>query len=470
MEKIGRQEPTKSYTLPYTKTLGPEVVSYYEEVSGRKLYPWQVSQIYDIMAIDDENLFIHVLYGLAISRRNGKSEIVLAIVLWLLKQGKKILYTAQSTDTCHELYEWRMLPLVERSDMEIVSQFRAYGKEHIYLSNGGKLDFRTRTNTGRLGTGYDVVIIDEAQEYTPNQQGALKYVTTDSQNPLQIMIGTPPTTKSGGVVFPRFRDEVLSGDGIDSGWAEWGIDDEVDDVTNVDYWYETNPSLGLPDGLTERNLRAEIGRPQSADQKLDVEIQRLGLWLKYSQKSAISEKEWQALTLKKLPKLKGKLFVGIKFGHDVPSTTMAIAVKTDNGTYTEVIDNRPTRAGIDWIMAFLKKADIGGVVVDGQSGIKILQSEMKKARLKEPVTLTTAEYIEANTMFEQALDAGTICHGEQSSMLQVINNCKKRAIGTSGWGYESSDPNCDIGLLDATLLAYYASETIKPPKPRIIRY
>ena len=90
--------------------------------------------------------------------------------------------------------------------------------------------------------------------------------------------------------------------------------------------------------------------------------------------------------------------------------------------------------------------------------------------MKEPQNLTTAEYVEANQLFENAIEQGTICHGEQASMTQTISNCKKRAIGTSGWGYETMNPNCDIGLLDATLLAHYAASTFVESKPRTIKY
>lgn len=467
--KYDNQEPTQSYILPYEKTLGQEVVDYYEKISKHELHPWQVGLVYDIEAVDDDGLFVHQKFGFSVSRRNGKSEVVLAIVLYALKCGKRVLYTAQSTDTCHEIYE-RALPIAQNME-NVSSYFRAYGKEHIYLENGGKLDFRTRTSDGRLGTGYDLLVVDEAQQYTPAQEGALKYVTTDSENPQVIMLGTPQTKESCGVVFKRFRDEVLGGDGIDSGWAEWGIVHEVDDVTDPQWWYMANPSLGLRPSFPERNIRGEIGHPQSADQKLDVEIQRLGLWLRYNQQSAISKKEWEALEVKKLPELKGKLYVGIKFGHTTPSATMAIAVKTKDGKiYTEVIDNRPTRAGVGWMIEFLRHADTACVVVDGQSGDKILKSEMKKVRLKEPQNLTTAEYVEANQLFENAIEQGTICHGEQASMTQTISNCKKRAIGTSGWGYETMNPNCDIGLLDATLLAHYAASTFVESKPRTIKY
>lgn len=56
----------------------------------------------------------------------------------------------------------------------------------------------------------------------------------------------------------------------------------------------------------------------------------MGLWLKYNQKSEISKTEWEALTCEDniLPELKGKLYVGIKYGKDGTNVAMSIAVRT----------------------------------------------------------------------------------------------------------------------------------------------
>ena len=178
-------------------------------------------------------------------------------------------------------------------------------RERVEIAEtGGRVEFRTRTSTGGLGEGFDLLVIDEAQEYETDQESALKYVVTDSQNPQTIFCGTPPTPLSSGTVFVDYRNSVLSGGVENSGWAEWGIDDEVDNIRDVELWYKCNPSLGTI--FTERSIRDEIG----AD-KTDFMIQRLGLWIKYNQKSAISQNEWRDLRAD-APKFEGKLFVGIK--------------------------------------------------------------------------------------------------------------------------------------------------------------
>jgi len=187
---------------------------------------------------------------------------------------------------------------------EHYTKIKAIGREQIILKDGGRIDFRTRTSTGGLGESFDLLVIDEAQEYTDDQEAALKYTIAASPNPQTIMIGTPPTPISSGTVFTKYRNNVLEGVLEDSGWAEWSVE-EQSDVRDINLWYETNPSLGLR--LTERTIRAEVG-----EDEIDFNVQRLGLWIRYNQKSAISENEWMALKVDTLPKLKGKLFVGIQ--------------------------------------------------------------------------------------------------------------------------------------------------------------
>lgn len=52
---------------------------------------------------------------------------------------------------------------------------------------------------------------DEAQEYTDEQESALKYVVSDSKNPQTIFCGIPPTTVSSGTVFLKYRERTLQG-------------------------------------------------------------------------------------------------------------------------------------------------------------------------------------------------------------------------------------------------------------------
>lgn len=472
-KRIGNQVPTQSVILPYSKSTGKEAIALYEK-SGRIAQEWQKIQMEHILAINGDNLWVHTKYGYAVPRRNGKNEIVAIRELKALEDGEQALHTAHRTTTSHTAWE-RLKQIIEASgytEDEDYETLRATGRERInFLQTGGRVEFRTRTSTGGLGEGFDLLVIDEAQEYTIDQESALKYVVSDSDNPQTIFCGTPPTPISGGTVFTDLRKTTLEGGTRNGGWSEWSVE-EMSNPRDVDLWYATNPSLntGIANRgpiLTERKIRDEIGQD-----KVDFNIQRLGHWIKYNQKSAISENEWEDLKVKRLPKLVGSLFVGIKYGNDGTNIGVSIAVKTSTGKiFIESIDCRSIRQGNKWIIDFLKNADIKEVVIDGASGQEILKAEMKEARLIKPILPTVKEIIVANAAWEQGIYQQTIQHKDQPSLTQVVVNCDKRNIGSNGgFGYRSQFDDMDIVLMDSALLAFWACSESKPAKKQKVRY
>lgn len=462
-EMKARQTPTTSVILPYEETHGKAAIDLYNS-TGRTAQEWQELLLYDILAVRDDGLFVHTKFGYSLPRRNGKNEIVAMRELWALEQGEQCLHTAHRVSTSHMAWE-RMKKLLEGlgyTEPEDYKTTSTLGMESIRLKKtDGRIDFRTRSSRGGLGEGFDLLIIDEAQEYTDDQQTALKYVVTDSLNPQTLFCGTPPTPISSGTVFTKMRKAVLGGETENSGWAEWGVEVKTD-PHDRDAWYRCNPSLGTI--FTERSVKDEIG--EDVD---DFNIQRLGLWLKYNLKSAISKAEWEELKADEMPQLKGKLFVGIKYGHDGTNVCMSVAVKTiDDLVFVECIDCREIRAGNAWILDFIKHADVASVTVDGAQGT-ILAQDMRREHLGTPVLMTTKEVCMANGKFEQAIYKKTITHMNQPALTQSISNCEKRMIGSAGgFGYKSLKEPIEIGLMESVIIAYWAcSESKIKAKQRV---
>ncbi|SBO17436.1 terminase [Carnobacterium divergens] len=469
--RFGNQNPTQSVILPYSETLYQRAIDYYQRTK-LNCYEWQRDIVKDIMAVDEDGLWVHQKFGFSIPRRNGKTEIVYIVELDALEQGLKVLHTAHRISTSHASFEKMKKYLeesgyVEGSEKEGAdfNSIKAKGQERIELyKSGGVIQFRTRTASGGLGEGFDLLVIDEAQEYTTEQESALKYTVTDSKNPMTIMTGTPPTPVSSGTVFANFRENLLFGQSKYAGWAEWSVEDEKD-IHDIEAWYNSNPSMGYH--LNERKIEAELG-----EDKLDHNIQRLGYWPKFNQKSAISEKDWKELKVNALPVLKGPLSVGIKYGNDGTNVSMSIAVHTLSGKiFVETIDCQSVRNGNQWIINFLKNADVSSVAIDGASGQSLLADDMNDFRLKEPILPTVKEIINANSLWEQAIFQKSICHSDQPSLTTVVTNCDKRNIGSSGgFGYKSQFDDMDISLMDSALLAHWACSNDKPKKKQKIRY
>lgn len=464
--RFGNQFPTQSVILPYVKSLYQEAIDFYHKTKC-KCYEWQLNMLKVIMAVEDDGLWVHQKFGYSIPRRNGKTEVVYILELWALENGLSTLHTAHRISTSHSSFE-KLKKYLEDSgyvEGEDFNSIKAKGQERLELyKSGGVIQFRTRTSSGGLGEGFDLLVIDEAQEYTTEQESALKYTVTDSRNPMTIMCGTPPTPVSSGTVFTDYREKTLFGQSKYAGWAEWSVED-MTKIDDVEAWYNSNPSMGYH--LNERKIEAELG-----EDELDHNIQRLGYWPKYNQKSAISAKEWQDLKVKMLPILRGPLFVGVKYGNDGANVAMSVAVKTLSGKiFVETLDCQSIRNGNQWLINFFKEANIESVVIDGQSGQSILTNEMKDFRLKAPVLPTVKEIINANASWEQGIYQKNICHAGQPSLEKVVTNCDKRNIGTSGgFGYKSQFDDMDICLMDSALLAHWACHNAKPKKKQQIRY
>lgn len=476
--KKGKQLPSRSVVLPHKTSKYKEAVRIYEE-SGRKCQRWQALLLKDIMGRNKDGLWTHVKFGCSVPRRNGKNEVIVMREMWGLKHGERICHTAHRTSTSHSAWERLVKVLTEagyielgrrtQDEVPVPNSFRTskkYGLETVEFTDGGSIVFRTRTESGGLGEGYDLLIIDEAQEYTEPQESTLVYTVSDSTNPQTIFCGTPNTMVSSGTVFSKMRDEVFKGNLVDSGWAEWGVDTEPTDIMDKSLWYLTNPSLGTI--LTERKIQAEI-----RGDKLDFIIQRLGYWYKYSLKSAISAAEWDIRKCDALPELSGQLCVAIKHGREFGNVSMSLAVRTEDGNIlVEAIDCRPLRDGYSWIIAFLKKCKAcGEVYVDGAAIQNEISEGMKAVGLKAPVFPTVGNVIESCSFFEQALFIGKICHMGQPSLRNSVTNCEHRPIGSAGgFGYKSINEKYDVSLLESSALAAWGVTRIRQKRKQEARY
>ena len=115
-QRMGRQTPTNGVALPYEITHGAEAVALYN-TTGRTAQPWQELLLYDILAENEEGLWVHTKFGYAVPRRNGKNEIAAMRELWGLTHGESILHTAHRTTTSHAAWE-RLCNLLDKANRQ----------------------------------------------------------------------------------------------------------------------------------------------------------------------------------------------------------------------------------------------------------------------------------------------------------------------------------------------------------------
>ena len=89
-----------------------------------------------------KGLWIHTKFGFSVPRRNGKNEVLLIREMYgLVELGEHILHTAHRTTTTHAAWERLYDRLGKLEGVEIVSSYRAYGKEHIQERHRHRFEF-----------------------------------------------------------------------------------------------------------------------------------------------------------------------------------------------------------------------------------------------------------------------------------------------------------------------------------------
>lgn len=392
--------------------------------------------------------------GLSVPRQNGKNGVLEVRELYgMIALGEKFLHTAHEVKTAQKHFRRMRYFFGEKADdptakfpelNALVTQVRnVNGQEAIFLSNGGSIEFVARSRGSGRGYTVDVLVVDEAQEYTDEQQEALMPTISAAPlgNPQTIYTGTPPGPGSPGTVFLRVRTQGVAGTSKRLAWHEWSVDGQVD-VRDRALWAATNPALGIRLNLTvvmdELDAMSEGGFAR----------ERLGRWDEgVAEPSVIPRDTWVARGVEEAP-TGGIPSFGVKFSPDGSTVALSAARKSPDGSiHVELIARRSMGAGLGWLVEWLAGGDsprwrtAAAIVVDGKAHAGLLVAELRKARVPAAVivTPTTDQVTTAHAALLEAVKVGSVTvldHPGQSTLVDSIAASGLRPIGTAGgWGF-----------------------------------
>lgn len=493
--KTGNQYPTFEKVGDYAYSLSDDVAEMFEEDGGATFYPAQLHELRLMLARNIDSSPAALTIGISRPRQNGKSYASRYYAVYMsVFEHRDVLYSAHHSSTTNKMFK-ALCDLFESperfpefaKDVKYISHARGY--EGIYfrewrddngaLHKGGCIEFMTRTKSGARGGTYSVIVVDEAQEMTTEQQEAMlptisaaSDVRDVSKMPQQIYVGTPPSPQCNGTVFAEMHKTAHTNPDAKVWWLEWSIEcgTPFEVISSRDKALElarlTNPAYGYR--LAESTVLNEYDT-----MTLDgFARERLGWWtpvVEHNEDYAITAELWDSCAAV-TPKPEGKIAYGVKFTADGSEVCLCGAVKAPNGHIRiELIDRRPTGLGVQWLADWLNARSTKAccVVVDGKNGVDVLTEKIAPVwRAKNSVIRPTAKnVIAAVSMLMDALGEKSVSwYQPQEALKESATTSIKRPI-SGGWGFggENSAP------IEACALALWGVKTTKRDPNRKMR-
>ena len=484
--KYGRQDPTFSVIGDYAYSMGDEVVEMFEEDGGATFYPSQKQEMMFLLARNKDDSPAALTIGISKPRQNGKSYAARYYAIYMsVFEHRKVLYSAHHSTTTNKMFK-ALCDLFESperfpefaNDIKNISHVRGY--EGLYFKDwqdadgvfheGGSIEFATRTNSGSRGGTYSIIIIDEAQELTDEQQEAMLPVMSAASDlkdkslmPQQIFIGTPPNSSCHGTVFAKMHKTAHSEDKGGTWWLEWSIDGSLNDLIKDEYAalefaYHTNPAMGYR--IAEKTILNEY-----ETMTLDgFARERLGWWAPQATRDieyAIPATVWDACKSNEM-KPNGRTAYGIKFSADGSMVALCgCVIDAEEKARIALIEYKPTGYGLQWLADWLNQRYkvASCVVIDGRNGVDVLVDKISNTwRVKGSVIRpNTNNVIASVSMLMDCLNEQTVTWYAAQEQLResAITSTKRKIAGGWGFGGENSIP------IEACALALWGCKTTK---------
>lgn len=464
-KRLGNQKPRIDQYNNGDIALAEKAITLADEYM-QPLLDWQKLVLRRWLALDEDGKYTNKECGLSISRQSGKTELLIVrIIAGMVFNGDTIIYTAQSLATTNEIKR-RVARFFYEGKPEIrnmlTDEFDKKPKslDYLELRNGGRCVFNTRTRSGGLGFTSDVLLVDEAAEYSDAQQEALVPTLSagKNQNHQQIMATMPPTTGSSGTVFIRTREKVLAGKAPKFCWQEWGVE-SLTDPNDKDAWYDANPSLGY--FLMESAIEAE-SKTMSID---SFNKQRLGWYQGADSQRAITDEQWDRLAVKEV-KLEPdyRRVYAVKFAPDRSAVSLAVGLPMGDKIHVEIMERRDMSQGFSWLVRLLldRYKDADKIIIDGAAGSQLLVEELYRSEKRIGKKILTPNVKEAGAAygaFQMAVEQETLTHYNQPGLNIAIKTAKKRPIYKDGlFGYASTSGEMSSDAIEAVAFAYYGAQ------------
>jgi hypothetical protein len=439
----GRQEPRFASAFDGDESWGDAASKLAYRIGMRQM-PWQWQTTRKILSRQpDSLLWTHGNVCLVCVRQVGKTEIALVRILFGLFVGnERIIFSANRWLTSERVFQ-RLKAAIERRP----SLYRRLAKDpatsssraYIELKSGASITLGVRS--GDLGRGLDrvdLLVLDECQNLTDPEVGALAPTQLASPNPQTIYLSTPADidTQPNCLVIAGIRRK---GHAREPGllFAEWGAKEDMareDPAT----WSYAIPSYG--EIHTEAKVRSLLSKAVTPDglRLFDADLTGKGNWPPDESElgSVISAETWADLKADTPPELVGPIAIAVDRSNDRKTWAIASARRTVEGRVHVEIAPYELSTNADVVEKLIEIVcdwDPIEIAIDQRSAAAVIQPALEAVDIQPRMTNTT-ELVLACGSWLDAVEAGIISHSDQQALNDAVVSAVKRDLaGGFAW-------------------------------------
>lgn len=396
-----------------------------------------------------------------------------------LFQEKVMLHTAHEFRTAQSTFQ-RVREHIENggSDLPFADQigFRNSGAETSIRipkimkngrtqHSGSYLQFTPRTSGAGRGLTVELLVVDEAYAYTPDQASALAFTQNQSKNPQSIVTSSTGFPDSEELI--AMRNVALSGELSNLMYVEYKADDDCDSGDR-DQWFKALP--GLRTGRQRiSEIEGHFAKAKASGDLTNFNREILGLWATNDIPSLIPAPLWESLTVDMSQgwTAPDEFAFGIAVtpaDHSGFQRSVMYAAGRDENGFVHVW-NVGDDDGTLWMPDFVKmqqeQRDPRVTVLDPMSASAPLVAAFD-ANGVQCTPLSSSQCMAACSQMEALIRDGRLRHGEDALLRDAVGSGVRRSVGHKGaWLWDPKNPGDDISAIQAATYAVFALDGVE---------
>lgn len=325
---------------------------------GITLWPWQLTAAKYLTALGTGTSPLYREVAVIVARQNGKTELLLPLIIGRLLEGKRVMHTAQNREL-PRLVHRRLSHILQKHYGAMIDAIRrGAGQEEIWLTTGGHYRIVAPNDDGARGSTNDLVIIDELRQMENHDfiAAAKPTLAGDAQIVYLSNAGTSNSEVLNALKARAGSDPRLA-------YLEWSAPAELppDDMVG---WLQANPSIGHKPGHLE-GLQDDYRAHLLAGTMTVFETEQLCRWVVAMEQRLVSEEAWAGQEFLDAPGNPVRATMGVSMDTSGERASAVIAwVDRDDDLILDVHDTQGSPIDVTVLGPDIAKLGIANRVVD----------------------------------------------------------------------------------------------------------